>query len=34
VLDKDRRPVRGLTAADFTVLENGQAAAGCCLPSC
>ena len=24
VLDKDRRPVRGLTADDFTVLENGQ----------
>jgi VWFA-related protein len=24
VLDKDRRPVRGLTAADFTVLEGGQ----------
>ena len=25
VLDKDRQPVRGLTAADFTVLEAGQA---------
>jgi len=24
VLDKDRRPVRGLTAADFTILENGK----------
>jgi VWFA-related protein len=24
VLDKDRRPIRGLTAADFTVLEDGQ----------
>jgi VWFA-related protein len=24
VLDKDRRPIRGLTAADFTVLENGK----------
>jgi hypothetical protein len=24
VLDKDRRPVRGLTAADFTVLEEGR----------
>jgi VWFA-related protein len=25
VLDKDRRPIRGLTAADFTVTENGRA---------
>jgi VWFA-related protein len=24
VLDGDRRPVRGLTAADFTILENGK----------
>jgi VWFA-related protein len=24
VLDKDRRPVRGLTTADFTILENGK----------
>jgi len=24
VLDKDRRPIRGLTAGDFTVLEEGQ----------
>jgi VWFA-related protein len=24
VLDKERRPIRGLTAADFTVRENGQ----------
>lgn len=27
VLDKDRRPVRGLTAADFTVIENGRSLA-------
>jgi hypothetical protein len=27
VLDRDRGPVRGLTAADFTILENGQGAA-------
>ena len=26
VLDKDRRPVRGLTAANFTVLERGKTA--------
>ncbi len=25
VLDKDRRPVRGLTAADFSVFEEGRA---------
>src|SRR5919106_162643 len=24
VLDRNRRPVRGLTAADFTVIEDGQ----------
>ena len=24
VLDKNRRPVQGLTAADFTILENGK----------
>jgi VWFA-related protein len=24
VLDRDRRPVRGLTAADFTILEDGR----------
>lgn len=24
VLDRDRRPVEGLTAADFTVIDNGQ----------
>ena len=24
VLDRDRRPVRGLAAADFTILEDGQ----------
>ena len=24
VLDKDRHPVRGLTVADFTILENGK----------
>src|SRR5512135_2642439 len=24
VLDADRRPIRGLVAADFTVLEDGQ----------
>ena len=24
VLDKERRPVRGLSSTDFTVLENGQ----------
>src|SRR5688500_10515184 len=24
VLDKDRRPVRGLTRADFTILEDGK----------
>ena len=24
VLDKDRRPIRGLTAQDFTILEDGK----------
>src|SRR5205823_1387214 len=24
VLDKNRQPIRGLTAADFTILENGK----------
>src|SRR5689334_10412937 len=24
VLDRDRRPIRGLTAADFTLLEDGK----------